>query len=373
MNMISEKLVLKRKLNVEFFECLATIRRQEKIPYITSVLRLAIKYGNLTPQTLRDKLLPEEPLALAENIIKRYTKLGFIDEYGEPTELGEEAARENVLMPERGKYIIGVTMDPLITSGIVYLKRAGDSNQNKNSPQKVGEDRHAKLEKPEILSRVVGNLSMVWLDNEIKEVVVESIDDFVYARTIDMPFQIRADLNSNNATISIRKGSGDAIGPIDISVIDFEEIWGLEVEAMGLRWNGRPLIKGRGLVKYKDTNVSERSSFSKKISQKEIVSRSVGRFMVDPIDISIQPATNGDATLWAKDLIKSEITEYCDESKYMEISERVRGRFTVSSPNIPNIKQFIEYLYDSAEVAKASLPIEYWYLQAPRDLAPVVN
>ena len=373
MNMISEKLVLKRKLNVEFFECLATIRRQEKIPYITSVLKLAVKYGQLNPQTLRDKLLPEEPLVLAENILKRYTKLGFIDKEGEPTELGEEAARENVLMPERGKYIIGVTMDPLITSGIVYLKRAVDSNQNKNSPQKVGDDNHAKLKKPEILSRVAENHSLVWLDNEIKEIVVESIDDFVYPKTIDMSFQIQVDLDSNNATVSIRKGNGDTIGPIDVSVIDFEEIWGLEVEAMELMWKGGPLIKGRGLVKYKDTNVSERSSFSKKISQKEIVSRSVGRFMVDPIDINIQPATKGDATLWAKELIKSEIIEYCDESRYMEISERVRGKFTVSSPNIPKIEQFIEYLYDSAEVAGVNLPIEYWYLQAPRDLTPAVN
>ena len=34
--------------------------------------------------------------------------------------------------------------------------------------------------------------------------------------------------------------------------------------------------------------------------------------------------------------------------------------------------QFIEYLYDDAEVAEVGLPIEYWYLQAPRDLVPVV-
>ena len=371
--MVSDKLVLKRKLNVEFLECLATIRRQERTPYITSVLKLAKRYGRLTPETLRDKLLPEEPLALAGNILKRHVQLGFIDENGEPTELGEEAARGNVLMPERGKYIIGVTDDPLVKSGLVYVIRVVDSNQNKNSPQHDDEDKHAKLKKPEILPRIIENHSIVWLDDEIKEVLIESIDDVVYPRAINIIFQIQVAMDNNDATVSIRKDNGGSINLSDNSEIDSEEIWDLEVDAMELKWRGKPLLMGGGLIKYKDTNPSERGSFSKNIPQKEIVTRYIGRFTVDPIVINIQPATDSDATIWAKELIKSEITGYCDESKYTEISEKVRGRFTDSSPNIPGIDDFLEYLYGIVENTAAGLPIEYWYLQAPRDLTQVVN
>lgn len=371
--MISEKLVLKRKLNVEFFECLATIRRQEKTSYITSVLKLAKGYGRLTPEMLRDKLLPEEPLALAGNILKRHVQLGFIDENGEPTELGEEAARGNVLMPERGKYIIGVTKDPLIKSGLVYVNRAAEGNQNKNSTQHDSEDKRAKLRKPEILSRVIEKHSLVWLDNEIKEILIESIDDIVYPSAINITFQIQVVIDNNDTTISMRKDKGEPINLFDDSEIDFEEIWDLEVDAMELKWRGKPLLMGRGLIKYKDTNLSERKSFSKNIPQNEIVTRSVGRFTVDPIVINIQPATNSDATIWARELIKTEITEYCDANQYTEISEKVRTKFTDSSPKMPEIEEFIEYLYGTVENSTESLPIEYWYLQATQDLVPVVN
>ena len=371
--MISERLVLKRKLNVEFFECLATIRRQEKTPYITSVLKLAERYGRLTPEVLSNKLLPKEPLALARNILKRHVQLGFIDEDGAPTELGEEAAHGNVLMPERGKYIIGVTKDPLVKGGIVYVNRDADGNDNKNSPQHDGEDKPAKLKKPEILKRVNENHSLVWLDNEIKEILIESIDDFVYPRAINITFQMQVVMDEKNTTISISKDKGEPIKFFDNSEIDFEETWNLEVEAAELKWRGGPLHMGRGLVKYEDTNASERRSFSKNIPSKEISSRSSGKFTVDPIVINIQPTTHRDATIWAMELIKSEITEYCDENKYTEISEKVRGRFTDSSPDIPEIEEFIEYQYGIGENAVTGLPIEYWYLQAPRDLAPVVN
>ena len=371
--MVSEKLVLKRKLNVEFFECLATIRRQEKTPYITSILKLAKLYGKISRETLRDELLPEEPLALSENILRRYVQLGFIDENGEPTDLGIEAAAGNVLMPERGKYIIGVTKDPLVKSGIVYINRTADGNQNNNSPQHGVEDKRTKLKKPDILSRVIENRSLVWLDLEIKEILIESIDDFVYPKAINIDFQIQVVMDNNNTTISIRMDKGEPINLFDNSVMDFEEIWYLQVEGMGLMWSGKPLHMGRGLVEYKDTNSSERKSFSKNIPQNEIVTRSAGRFTVDQIFINIQPATDRDATLWAKELIISEITEYCDENVYTEISEKVRARFTDSTPYIPKIEKFLEYLYSIGENSTESLPIEYWYLQAPRDLSPVVT
>ena len=371
--MISEKLVLRRKLNVEFFECLATIRHQEKTSYITSVLKLAKKHGRVTPERLRDELLPNEPLALSENILRRHFQLEFIDENGRLTELGEEAAKGNVLMPERGKYIIGVTSDPLVRSGIVYVNHAENGQQNRNSPQQNGKDKHANLKKPEILSQAIGKQSLVWLDDEIKEILVESIDEFVTPKASSFDFQLQTTIDINKTEISIKKDSGGPISFSDNSEMDFEEVWNLLVKSMGLRWRGNPMHSGEGLVRYKDTTPSERGSFSKNIPQLDVVTRSSGSFKVDPIVIKIQPEMNSDATLWAKELIKSGLTEYCDESRYKEISEKVRNRFTYSSPKIPEIEEFIEYLYRLAEGTAENLPMEYWYLQAPRDLAPVVN
>lgn len=371
--MVSEKLVLRRKLNVEFFECLATIRRQEKTSYITSVLKLAKKHGRVSPEILRDQLLPREPLALSGNILRRHFQLGFIDESGRLTELGEEAASGNVLMPERGKYIIGVTSDPLVRSGIVYVNHAENGQQNRNSPQQNGKDKHANLKKPEILSLAIGKRSLVWLDDGIKEILVESIDEFVTPKASSFDFQLQTTIDINKTEISIKKDSGAPIRFSDNSEMDFEEVWNILVKSMGLRWRGNPLHSGEGLVRYKDTTPSERKSFSKNIPPLDIVTRSSGSFTVDPFIIKIQPEMNSDATIWAKELIRSDITEYCEQGKYKEISERVSRKFTYSSPKIPAIEEFIEYLYGPAEGSAENLPMEYWYLQAPRDLAPVVN
>ncbi len=371
--MISEKLVLKRRVKVEFYECLATIRRKEASSYIVSVLKLAKRYGRITPERLRDELLPEEALILSENIIRRYTQLGFINERGEPTDLGNEAASGNVLMPESGKYIIGVTEDPLITCGIVYIKRVSDGNQNTNSTKPDGEDKRTKSKKPEILSRVINNLSLVWIDDKIQETLVESIEDVVYPCKIDIHFKMEMVMDKNNTSISLIKDKGAPINLPNDSEMDFEEIWNLHIKRAGLEWWGSPLNKGKALMNYNETDLSERKSFSKNIPLKEILTSHSGRFEVDPIVINIQPSNDIDATLWAKELITSEITGYCDESRYTEISERVRKKFTESFPNIPNIEEFLEYLYGTVENTKESLPIEYWYLRAPRDLVPVVK
>lgn len=365
--MVSEKLVLKRKLNVEFFECIATIRRQEKTAYITSVLKLAKRYGKITADKLMDELLPEESLALSENILKRHAQLGFIDESGRPTELGEEAARGNVFMPERGKYVIGVTTDPLVGNRPVYVNRADDGDKPKNS-HGGSMEKPKGIRMPEIIARVTGKRSLVWLDGEIKEILVESIDDIVHPKTNDVSFHLQLEIDKDSTRLSIGRNNSDPIITSNDVEIDFEEIWDLHVKTLRLRWLGKPLNMGKGLVEYGQTNLPERKSFTKNLPSQAISTSSYGSFTVEPVSIYIRPATTRDAMPWARDLIRSEIIEFCDERKYKEISERVRGRFTDLVPEIPDIDEFIEYLYGLAENASENLPIEYWYLRAPRDL-----
>lgn len=380
--MVSDKIILKRSLDVEFFECLATIRRQEKTPYITSVLKLAVQNGGITPEFLRDELLPEEPLALSTNIINRHTQLGFIDESGVPTELGIKAAMGNVFMPESGKYIIGVTKDPLVKNRIIYIKRATDINWNTYSPTNLNKDKSQETKKPEILLEIIEKHSLVWLENtdnthnKTIEILVESIADIVYSAEVKINFQLEVVISNTDKAISINNEKDGSIEITENLELDLEEIWKLEIKDTGLKWIGSPLDMGRGLIKYKETNASERKSFSKNIPQKEIDTISAGKFTVGPIVTNIQPDNARDATRWANELIKSEITEYCTEKDYIEICEKVSKRFTDSSPNIFNIEEFLEYLRDNDdgtdEKSTEILPIEYWYLQAPRDLKPEV-
>ena len=383
--MVSDKIILKRSLDVEFFECLATIRRKEKVPYITSVLKLAVQSEQITPELLRDELLPGESLALSTNIIKRHTQLGFIDENGVPTELGTKAAMGKVLMPESGKYIIGVTKDPLVKNRIIYIKRAPDINRNTYSSTNSNKDKSQERKMAEIPPDIIGKHSLVWLDNkdntentnkEPIEILVESIADIVYSAEVKIHFQLEVVISNNSKVISINNEKNGSMKITENLELDLDEIWKLEVKDTGLKWIGNPLDMGRGLIKYKETNASERKSFSKNIPQKEIDTRSAGKFTVGPIVVNIQPDNDRDATLWANELIKSEITEYCTEKDYMEICEKVSKKFTDSSPNISNIEEFLKYLRDkddgTDENSTQSLPMEYWYLQAPRDLKPEV-
>lgn len=383
--MVSDEIILKRSLDVEFFECLAIIRRKEKVPYITSVLKLAVQSEQITPELLRDELLPGESLALSTNIIKRHTQLGFIDENGVPKYLGIMAAKGNVFMPEKGKYIIGVTKDPLVKNRIIYIKRAPDINRNTYSSTNSNKDKSQERKRAEIFSDIIGKKSLVWLENtdntentnkEPIEILVQSIDDNVYSVEVKIHFQLEVVISNNSKVISISNEKNGSIKITENLELDLDEIWKLEVKDTGLKWIGNPLDMGRGLIKYKETNASERKSFSKNIPQKEIDTRSAGKFTVGPIVINIQPDNDRDATFWANELIKSEITEYCTEKDYMEICEKVSKKFTDSSPNISNIEEFLKYLRDkddgTDENSTQSLPMEYWYLQAPRDLKPEV-
>ena len=389
--MVSDKIILKRSLDVEFFECLATIRRKEKVPYITSVLKLAVQSEQITPELLRDELLPGESLALSTNIIKRHTQLGFIDENGVPKYLGIMAAKGNVLMPERGKYIIGVTKDPLVNNRIIYIKVAPDITRNTYSSTNSNKDKSQERKMAKIPQGIIGKHSLVWLENtdnkdnkdntentnkEPIEILVESIADIVYSAEVKIHFQLEVVISNNSKVISINNEKNGSIKITENLELDLDEIWKLEVKDTGLKWIGNPMEMGRGLIKYKETNASERKSFSKNIPQKEIDTISAGKFTAGPIVVNIQPDNDRDATLWANELIKSEITEYCTEKDYMEICEKVSKKFTDSSPNISNIEEFLKYLRDkddgTDENSTQSLPMEYWYLQAPRDLKPEV-
>ena len=119
--MISNVLKLKRNIETESYKFIGTVKVEESMPYIVSVLKLRLEYDIIKPELIIENLLPGEPLAVAVNIVNRFIQLGLINENGTLTTLGEEGAKGKVFMPQSGKFTICVTEDPLIRNGVLAI------------------------------------------------------------------------------------------------------------------------------------------------------------------------------------------------------------------------------------------------------------
>ncbi len=159
---------MERKIENESFDCIATIRVKTESKYIITILSIAKKFGFLTSQNLRDNLLPNQPITMAENIIKRYQDLGFIDYAGNLTELGKMAINGDIYMPEQGEYEICATPDELFNNSIIEISRV-----------KWNENKADTMQKPEILRGSENIPILVLLDGHKEVVIIESIDNKV--------------------------------------------------------------------------------------------------------------------------------------------------------------------------------------------------
>lgn len=367
--MVSSNLILRREIESKSYECIATIRVKENKSYLTTVLKLAKEGGIIDEACIIKELFPSEPIRMASNMIRRYQQLGFLNENGSLTELGDEATNGNVFMPERGKYLISVSSDPVITGGFIEIKAKDNKNgsmENTENPKKKP-DPSDKI--PEILSQCEGKRSLVWFNEKIEEVWIEKISNIVKKIESSQKYKSEITVGYNGAFLKLSRNKSEISFPLN-NGIDLEEVWESIVYSKSWDWHGEPLQKGISLVRYRDIKMNEKEvkSFTKIIPAFKLNLEDLGDFIADPIELNIQPVSSVDANDWALDLIRFNIVDYIDQKAFDQIVINVEKKFTYYHPEIPTMEDFMEYLLYNAKQSARGIPLEYWYIRAPLDL-----
>lgn len=368
--MISNVLKLKRNIETESYKFIGTVKVEESRPYIVSVLKLGLEYGikkPIKPELIIENLLPGEPLAVARNIVNRFIQLGLINENGTLTTLGEEGAKGKVFMPQSGEFTICVTEDPLIRNGVLAIDWGQNAQEDRSKLNNKDEGKW--IERPAILERCKGLISQVWFNGKIKEVYVDDIKNKVIksSRKPEIKLEISLDLVPSKSYMKIIKDSSFITDSLNVP-LELKKFWNDIVIKKNMTWEGDPLDQGINFVNYSETNPEERKTFTRTVSNFEINVPPYGKFKVEPLTIKLQPKSDADATKWAYDLIRAELKDYIGEREYFTIANKVSKRFTTRKPRIPQLKEFMEYLYLNPNESNKGIPPEYWYLRAPSDL-----
>lgn len=355
--MISNEVIMERNIENESFDCIGTIRVNTENKYIITILRIAEKFGQLTPENLRNNLLPNQPITMAENIIKNYQALGFIGDTGNLTSLGEMAIKGDVYMPEQGEYTICATSDSLVNNAIIKIYRI-----------KRNENKEKTIQKPEILKGVEWRPILVLLGGQKEKVIVESIDNKVQKSKSKENFSIEVRSNYTRSNVILKEG-GKSQFEFQNNRLKIDDVWSAVTKNNGLKWTGDALQYGFALLPYGKTNANERSSFSMNLPEMTLNLNEFGNLKAKRITVKIQPSSQKDADIWAQDVILDRIVDFISEDKFMHISEEVKKKFETYTPRIPERDEMVKALYSKSVDSGKALPKGYWYLQAPVDLS----
>ncbi|WMT50539.1 MAG: hypothetical protein RE471_06030 [Ferroplasma sp.] len=353
--MISNEIIMERDIEYESVDCIATIRVKTQNEYIITILRIADKFGLLTPENLRNNLLPEQPLGMAENIIEHYKAIGFIEESGALTELGKMAVNGDVYMPEQGEYTIYATQDKLFNNPVIEISRI-----------KRNENKEKSVEKPNMLVGFVSQPTIVLLDGHKEEVIIESISNKVQPIKSKGNFSVEARCNGNS-DVTLRE-EGKPLYTFQNNLLKIDDVWNALIKSKSLKWKGAPLQNGILLLSYDSTRLEERKSFTRTIDEMKLYLSEFGTLKIKPITVNIQPLSQNDADLWAQDVIEDKLVDFLTEDKFINISEKVKKKFRVHIPKTPTRNDMITILYNKSIKNGGGVPREYWYLQAPVDL-----
>lgn len=367
-NLASKKIVLKREIESDRYECLATIRVKEDRPYIATVLKLGLNKESLTEEIIGETLLPKESPAMSANILKRYKELGFVDSTGKLSELGTKAVNGDIYMPQAGSYYIDVTSDPLIENNFLQISSSSDKKNKNNGADKNENEDEEFVKAPDILLRCNGKLSLVWFNGEVKPVMIENIKDKVRLITRKIKYESEVTVELQGSEIKLKREQLEMTYQKQ-DVIEVKKVWNSFIKSHNLKWRGEPLSQGHCLVTYDETDNNQRISFNKQIAKSELEIEHLGKFKIDAVEINIQPYSEKDASKWLFDLIQNAMKDYVDEKRFMVICEEARKKITTYKPTVPNMRDYMDYLYDKAKNSNQQIPAEFWYIRAPMDLS----
>jgi hypothetical protein len=368
-----ESLVLSRQVKLEKYEAVMEIGRQQRREELHAVLLLAEEHGGVvTAREVSQELLQGRPELVGKAIVDRCRDLGLLDESGRITAIGRDALQTgNVFIPERGRYVVWFTEDPLVPQKLIHLEAKEESHLSVEVA--IMKDRNARAQTTEAARPLPDKLRS--LEGGVYNLMGKG-GGKVVIRTIDANGLTCHLGPADSAKLTLQVGpassrlamSGGFERLLTPPSLDFEDAW---VSALGplakfwARSRDPPALRST----FDELNAKELTSFSKTVLLSQPSLKGYGEFDDTSVDdVPIIPRTSSDAASWARWLLKRSIDRYMDDERYQRLVESCKSRF----PDFPGIKlpaaEEVVHELGAEKTADGVLPKAYWYVQAPLDL-----
>lgn len=368
-----DQLVLSRRLELEKYEVVMEVGRQQRREELHAVLMLAEEHGGkATAQLISQELLQGRPETVGKAIIDRCRDLGLLGESGEITPIGRDALRTgSVFVPERGRYTVWLTDDPLVPQKLVHIEPKEESYLTDEvamirSGKMKGEARDEAEPLPERLRRLVGGPYDL-MGREGGRIVIRSIE----------PNGVRVHVGPEGDTRVVLRVAPDrsqlSVGGgfervLEAPKLDFDESWISALGPMAKRWarsRDPPALKSS----FDELGPKELTSFSRTVHLLKPSLEGYGEFGETSVDgVPIVPGTAHDAEAWARWLLKKSIVGYVDREQYRVLIESAASKFPdFPGVELPSESELADEL-GSERAADGAFPRAYWYLRAPLDL-----
>lgn len=381
---------LSRPLRVLCYEVLAEVGLAEKRPEIQAVLLLAQEnHGRVTPDLVCRKLLGGRPLPVGKTILQRCRALQLLGGNDEESILTEEGAQSiseaEVFIPEKGKYRIWVTADPLFTRPLLDLEPvqedelttdlARESSQRRRSalaPSK-GEPKTSRRVMADEAERLRGQTfrpsrpgTPRYRINFVGPEWVEVSDE--RAR---QPTRITWTV-SDTRSYPVHVDGAFQADDIEPPEFRFDEVWLGTLGDRARDW--KPTERGPCLhVGFNEIKDAERASFRWDMAFDHPKIPNFGEF--DPIEagaVPLAPRSQKDADQWATWLLRHRVNTYVDMDGFAKLQDEVRGEFTEFRVDLPRRHDLVRALRRVLGSGSDDRPeAGYWFLQAPLDLTEV--
>ncbi len=367
-------IVLTRTVELQVYDVVMELgRAEDRRDVIAVLMRTAELSGRITPEEVCRSFFPERPVALGKNVLGRCAELGVLDGEGRITDLGREALeKRRVFQPERGRYQVVCTLDPLIPQRILTLESVHEPRVD----QTVGERRLARskaketapprsdVELPDWL-KATEHHTLNLVDSG-KEVAILSVEP----RCLRMPSQggfalrVRWELSAEDDPVLRLEGSVDRV--LEAPQVSHDGVLTELLTNAGRTWD--PEV-GVMRCTFEELTDAQRASFSGALELESPVLQAYGRFSPTEIsDLPVAPSGPGEAQRWAEWLLDHSITAYMTDREYEALSGQIVQRFPEFRVRLPTRQQKEAALRESVDPLRDRMPRAYWFLRAPHDL-----
>lgn len=362
-------------MSLKKVEAVIEIGRQEKREELHSILLLAQERGGrVTPSDVSQRLLLGRPESIGRALIDRCRYYELLGPDGELTDLGREALEtKKVFIPERGRYRVWYTEDPLIPQRLIDVEpvdetRLVDEIMNRDHPKKPETSSEAPIDLPDNLALLEGK-SFDLFGSEHGQVVIKKIERKVLTRNLDEKDELRITLRLSPQDLPVLSLEGKFKRTLPSPVVDFERVWIELLGSFSKNWDDLktpPALR----VPFEERGERELASFTIDLPLKGPTFREFGSFD-DAVayEVPVTPRTHQDATQWARWLLLRSIDAYVTSRHYEELVSKAASRFPeYPELRLPTRDQLAEELKTNIR-DRSILPEQYWYLQAPLDLS----
>ncbi len=367
------RIALTRAIELTAFEVVMEIGRAEKRRDILAVLMKARELGSrITPEDVCTYLLIGRPVALGRTVVSRCQEYGLLDLDGRLTPLGEYGLEhERVFNPERGRYRVLCTQDPLVPQTLLSLKEvpepyADEVVQRRKRAKGSGATSPPPEDQPlpGWISSLEGKtVTPVDSGEEIRVLKAE-------LRCVKGTVEAEEKLSllwalspEDDPTLEVR---GFARRVLDPPPVSYEEVF---LDLLGERRPDWDPEVGVLRVGFEEMSDAERSSFRKDLHVEKSVVGRYGAFDATEIhDVPLGPRTRADAQRWASWTLDQSISTYLSRGDYDHLVRRVVGLFPEFPVSLPKREELASALRRGVEERGERLPRAYWFLLAPIDL-----